>query len=218
MSPKPADPAVRDALVEAAARVLATEGEAAVTARRMAKEVSASTMAVYTHFGGMDELVAQVWRRGYLLFGEELERPAHTADVVADWFAQGWGYRHFAQTQPHLYSVMFGTGLPSFHINPDDSAVATATFVALIERVQRCVDAGRWATVDDVVLAAEVIWATVHGLVTIEQSGYFSFTGRDAEAAYEDALIRLSTGFGDDASAARRSAKTGRRRAPRTST
>ena len=56
-------------LIEAAARVLAEEGRPAVTARRLAAEVGASTMAVYTHFGSMDELLVRMCRDGFARFG-----------------------------------------------------------------------------------------------------------------------------------------------------
>src|SRR6187397_918799 len=107
MSPKKSDPEVANKLVDAAARVLAEEGKAAVSARRVAAEVGTSTMAVYTHFGGMDELITAVWRRGFGLFGDELARPPHTDDPVADFMAQGWGYRRFGLDHRHLYRVMF---------------------------------------------------------------------------------------------------------------
>ncbi|MGH8570384.1 MAG: helix-turn-helix domain-containing protein, partial [Gammaproteobacteria bacterium] len=56
MSPRAADERVRLALIEAAARVLARDGPDALTTRRLASEVGTSTMALYTHFGGMDDL------------------------------------------------------------------------------------------------------------------------------------------------------------------
>ncbi len=68
-------------------------------------------MAVYTHFGGMDELLVQMWRDGFARFGAALETPAVTDDPVADWVAQGWAYRRFALDNRHLYRVMFGDGL-----------------------------------------------------------------------------------------------------------
>ena len=55
-------------LVEAAARVLAEEGPSAVSARRLANEVGASTMVVYTHFGGMDHVLGHVRREGFRRF------------------------------------------------------------------------------------------------------------------------------------------------------
>src|SRR5437016_4851039 len=58
-----ADNGMRPALIEAAARLIATQGAAGLKLRRVAEEVGTSTMAIYTHFGGMPELRRAV-RRG----------------------------------------------------------------------------------------------------------------------------------------------------------
>ena len=60
--PRTADPEVRAALTDAAARLLGEEGPAAMTTRRLATEAGTTTTAVYTHFGGKEDLVrAIVW-------------------------------------------------------------------------------------------------------------------------------------------------------------
>ena len=56
---------LRPALIEAAARLIATEGADGLTLRRVADEVGTSTMAVYTCFGGMPELRRAVRREGF---------------------------------------------------------------------------------------------------------------------------------------------------------
>lgn len=214
MSRRP-DPNARVQLVEAAARVLSTEGRPAVTARRLAAEVGASTQAVYTHFGGMDELFAEVWREGFRRFGQELDQPARTEDPVADWMAQGWGYRRFALRNRHLYRVMFGDGLVAFRQGlPPDLEAASGTFLSLLERIERCRDAGRW-NVDDLFTAGEVAWAISHGHLSIELTGYFEGSGRDPERTFEQCLIRISLGFGDEISRATASLHRARRRARR---
>src|SRR5688572_8486617 len=142
MSPRQPDPRVRVQLVEAAAQLLATGGRQAVTARRVAAEVGASTQAVYTHFGGMDELLAEIWREGFKRFGAALDEPAVTGDPVADWMVQGWGYRRFALRDRHLYRVMFGDGLVAFRLNDArDLEAASRTFLSLLTRIERCVAA-----------------------------------------------------------------------------
>jgi AcrR family transcriptional regulator len=215
MSPRQPDPRVRLQLVEAAAQLLATGGRDAVTARRVAGAVGASTQAVYTHFGGMEELLAEIWREGFRRFGAALDEPAVTDDPVADWMTQGWGYRRFARRDEHLYKVMFGDGLVAFRLNDDrDREAAGGTFVSLLTRIERCVAAGRWQ-VDDLPTVGEVVWATVHGLCTIELTGYFDHLDRDAVGTYEAALRHTALGLGDDAELAERSLQKARRRAAR---
>ena len=159
-------------LVEVTAQVLSQEGMAAVSARRVTREVGVSTMAVYTHFGGMPELLAAVWREGFRRFGVELDRATLTDDPVADWAVQGWAYRHFALREPHLYQVMFGPGLVAVHTGaPEDSEAALAPFESLLHRLDRCKAAGH-LSFDDTYVAGELVWATVHGQMMIELSGY----------------------------------------------
>src|SRR5664279_2265537 len=86
--PRSTDPDLRERIVATAAQLLATEGS--VSARRLARELGTSTMVVYTHFGGMDELSRQVMRRGFGDFGTELDRGAVTDDAVADWMTYLW--------------------------------------------------------------------------------------------------------------------------------
>ena len=213
MSPSSVDPQVRERIISTAARLLATEG--AVSVRRLARELGTSTMVVYTHFGGMDELTRQVMRRGFVGFGTELDRGAVTGDAVADWMTYLWGYRRFALREPHLYGVMFGPGLAAFRLgDPADLEAARSTFVSLLRRIHGCVDAGRW-DVDDVTAAGDAIWSSVHGHTTLELTGFFESVGRNAVRSYGEILTRMSIGYGDNALATARSLTTARRRATR---
>jgi AcrR family transcriptional regulator len=207
--PRPRNPNVADRLLEAAARVLSEEGRDAVTARRLAREVGASTMAVYTHFGSMDDLLIALWRAGFERFGAALDSPATTDDPVADWVAQGWAYRRFARDNRHLYRVMFGDGLSGFHGNdPADLAAARATFESLLSRLQRAADAGRLA-IADLELAGQVVWSMVHGHMTIELTGHFEAAGRDPAVVYAECLRRMGLAFGDAPEALERSLEAG---------
>jgi AcrR family transcriptional regulator len=173
-------------------------------------------MVVYTHFGGMDELIRQVMRRGFEDFGTELDRAAVTDDAVADWMTYLWSYRRFALREPHLYAVMFGPGLATFRLgDPADLAAARSTFVSLLRRIHACVNAGRWE-VNDVTTAGEAVWSGVHGHTTLELTGFFAAVGRDPVRSYSEIHTRMSIGFGDDAVATARSLSTARRRAVRT--
>jgi AcrR family transcriptional regulator len=205
---------LRERIINTAARLVATEG--AVSARRLASELGTSTMVIYTHFGGMDELTRQIMRRGFDHFGTELDRGAFTDDAVADWMTYLWAYRRFAIREPHLYAVMFGPGLAAFNLgDPADREAARSTYVSLLRRIHVCVNVGRWQ-VDDVTTAGDAVWSGVHGHTTLELTGFFAAVGRDPVRSYSEILTRMSIGFGDDASASTRSLSTARRRAVRT--
>lgn len=213
MSPRRPTPGVRDRLVETAARILDGEGRQAVSARRVAAEAGVSTMAVYSHVGSMDELLAAVWREGYRRFTVALTTAGESADPVADWMAQGWAYRRFALRYPHLYRTMFGPGVFGSDLrSPEDLVESAAAFGALLTMLERCREAGRFAYRDPQV-AGERVWAAVHGMVSLELNDYFAGFGRDPVPSYEDVLIGLAAGFGDGDGAIRTSLRKARTRA-----
>jgi len=204
-----------EALLDAATALLDDEGRDAVTARRLGREIGASSMAVYTYFGSMDELMAAIWRRGFARFGAALTSVATTADPVADWMVQGWAYRRFALANRHLYRVMFSDGLVAFTAgDPADREAALDTFVALLDRIDRCVEEERWE-VPDVGLAGEVVWMATHGHCSVELTDYFASVGHDPERLFGESMRRLARGFGDDPERVESSAVAARRRARR---
>src|SRR5437764_1480840 len=90
--------ALRPALIEAAARLIATEGAAALTLRRVADEVGTSTMAIYTHFGGMSELRRAVRQEGFARLAARAARVRETDDPVADLAVLGREYYEHAMS------------------------------------------------------------------------------------------------------------------------
>ena len=69
--------------------------------------------------------------------------------------------------------------------------------------------------IDDLQLAGQVVWSTVHGHMTIELTGYFESAGRDPAPVYAETLRRLGLAYGDDPVALDRSLATVRPRPDR---
>src|SRR3954452_4999053 len=99
--------AVRRALIEAAARLIATEGVGALTLRRVAEEVGTSTMAIYTHFGGMPELRRAVRREGYARLAAAGGAVEETDDTHYDADRLVRVYNELPVGEPHLYKIKF---------------------------------------------------------------------------------------------------------------
>ncbi|WP_344945615.1 WHG domain-containing protein [Actinomadura miaoliensis] len=208
---------VRVRLLEAAARLLADEGPRALTTRRLASEVGASTMVVYHHFGGMPELVRAVIVEGFARLAEHMAAVPRTADPVADLGRLALAYRANARANPHLYAVMFG-GVPlDGQAPPAEEPVAgraasgagtfgvetfaAETFGVLVEAAARAMDAGRLRRDDPEHVSAQ-LWSAVHGFVMLELAG--QFTG-GAETVLTSMLVNLGVGLGDAPDAAARS-------------
>ena len=204
MSPRRADPALRRALIETAAGLLAEEGPLALSTRRLATEVGTSTTAVYTHFGGMDDLVRAVAHEGFARLNVRMRAVGESADPVADVAALGLAYRRNAQDNPALYTVMFGgAGLGGFSMTDEDRQYGRFTLEILVGAVARCVAAGRFHAEDPQVIAHQM-WIALHGLVSLELGGYL-VPPYDADSCFAAQVSGLILGAGDDPAAARRS-------------
>lgn len=192
VSPKVADPAMRTALIEHAARLIAEEGGDALTLRRLAAEVGTSTMAIYTHFGGMEELRREVRREGFVRLARHLGGVEATDDPVADLIVLGWAYHVNATTNPDLYRVMF---MERTLDGEPGSRLDDTTFQMLIGAVARCLDAGRIRPAEPLALAHQ-LWATSHGVAALQLAGILA--PGDAVDTLEALGANLISGFGDD--------------------
>ncbi len=106
-------------MLEAALRVLARDGVAALTARRLADEARTSPAAVYELFGDKAGVVRAMFFSGFRQLGAELAELQPTADPIDDLLALAQRYRRFIVQRPALSAVMFSrpfaslsTGLP----------------------------------------------------------------------------------------------------------
>ena len=162
----------RGRLLEAAARLLGEEGPAALTTRRLAREVGTSTMAVYTHFGGMPDLVREIVAEGFARLERRVATVPTTDDPMLDLRALAAAYLANARENPHLYAVMFGSAsLGGYRLSEDERAVGLVAFGQLVAGIVRAMDAGRLRAGDPAAAAGQV-WTALHGFVMIELAGF----------------------------------------------
>jgi AcrR family transcriptional regulator len=197
-------------MLHAAVGLLDEHGPDALQTRKVAGAAGTSTMSVYTHFGGMQALIAAVAEEGLRQFDAAQTVP-QTADPVADLFVVGGAYRRYAIERPHMYRLMFGS--TSAHgINAPAGNVLTLT-VAEIERhhpsfahvvrvVRRCMLAGRITvgSADDdasVVATAAQFWAMIHGFVMLELAGYYGDDGSAVTPVLAPMTSNLLVALGD---------------------
>jgi AcrR family transcriptional regulator len=204
------EPSVRDKLLHAAVGLLDEHGPDALQTRKVANAAGTSTMAVYTHFGGMRGLIAAVAEEGLRQFAVALAVP-ETPDPVADLVAIGVAYRRYAIERPHMYRLMFGS--TSAHgINApahDLLALSVAeisdhypSFAHLVRAVHRSMQAGRITagSPDDdaaVVAVAAQIWALIHGFVMLELAGHYGADGAAVDSVLNAGASNLLVALGD---------------------
>jgi AcrR family transcriptional regulator len=201
---------VRDELLHAAVAILDEDGPDALQTRKIAAAAGTSTMAVYTHFGGMPALIAAVADEGLRQFDIALTMP-ETSDPVADLMATGVAYRRYAIERPHMYRLMFGS--TSAHgINAPAYDLLTLTlaeisdhypsFAHVVRGVHRCMLAGRitaGSAAEDanVVAVAAQFWSSIHGFVMLELAGFYGAQGSAIGPVLGSLTANLLISLGD---------------------
>jgi AcrR family transcriptional regulator len=183
---------VEQALLDAAARLLTEEGPEALSVRRVAAGAGVSAMGVYSRFGGKQGLVETLFLDGFARLEQTLATVPVTDDSIEDLREGSRRYRRFALESPAAYAVMFTRAIPEFVPSPPCKLDAAGAFRVLVEAVRRGIDAGALRAGDPIDLA-EGIWATCHGLVSLELAG-LGFVP-DRAAHYEATISALLRGL-----------------------
>ena len=163
---------LRQALVEAALELIAEKGPQGFTLSEAAKAADVTPAAVYRHFAGRDDLLAEVARQGFDIFAALLEyaydqgRPS----PLAAFEATGRAYLAFARKYPGHYQAMFESGLqPGKH--PDlaqVSAKARDTMDRAADHLVRSLPEGRRPPAR---MISAHVWAVSHGVVELYLRG-----------------------------------------------
>lgn len=168
------DDARRREVVEAAAALLAQNGAAGLTLRRVAGAVGSSTQVVYTLFGGKPGLTDALYAEGFARLADRTERALAAAPPVGDpdrIVACGLAYCDFARRDTPFFSMMFGRSIPGFAPRVETRrAGREATMGQLTRTVSECLAAGTLEAVD-VESVAHVCWATAHGVASLLVAG-----------------------------------------------
>jgi AcrR family transcriptional regulator len=163
---------LRRVLLDAASGLLLEEGPGALTMRRVAGAVGCSTTVLYTMFGGKEGLTDALYREGFERLRRRLETVAGDQGPLERLEALGSAYRASALAERAYYGVMFQQAIPGFEPTPESLVVAGASLEVLTQAVRVAMKAGVLRPGDPRAVA-EVLWAAVHGAVSLELAGHF---------------------------------------------
>ena len=153
----------RETLLDAALRLLVERGPGALRIRDVAAAAEQSTMGVYTHFGSKQGLLEQLYLYGFRRLEDRLSGVPSNGQGRQELLAFALAYRAFALDNDALYGLMFERATPDFVPSDASRLAGLATFQMLTTRL------AHWRPeFTDPAADAHLIWATMHGLVTIE--------------------------------------------------
>ena len=169
-SPYSPSPKFRDRqhvlLIEIAESVLASEGLAAVQARRIAKEAGCSVGTLYNIFGDIDGLILAANERTLNALGVALQRAAANAnsgDLKSRLMALATAYLDFATANPRRWRAVFEHRLPEGREIPAFYVEDRRRLIGLIETQIAPVIAHSQPRSD----AAHALFSAVHGIVLL---------------------------------------------------
>jgi AcrR family transcriptional regulator len=181
---------LRAAVLSSAAEMLAAGGAHALSARTLAQAVGASTKIIYSHFGGMPQVIACVYAHGF----QELTLALQTSDdATLKCDERLWRvarcYRAFAQTNANLFALMYGPHAKTLvPLEADRNAAISSLNV--IENIISNKHVRASTKRSDARELAYIFWVTVHGPVSLEATGWLHRNSDDVFESIVNEAIR----------------------------
>ncbi|HHL20034.1 MAG TPA: TetR/AcrR family transcriptional regulator [Aliiroseovarius sp.] len=116
---------LRQALVDAALKLIEEKGPTGFTLSEAAKQAGVTPAAVYRHFAGREDLIAEAALQGYEIFADLMEYAYNQGkpSALASFEATGRAYLAFARKYPGHYVAMFEAGI-SVNRSPELAAIS----------------------------------------------------------------------------------------------
>ena len=181
--------ALRDALLQAAERVLERDGLSGLTLRAVAREAGVSHAAPTHHFGDLTGLLSELAAIGFRQFGAAMAAAdASAATPPEKGLASARAYVGYAQAHPGMYGLMFRNERLDFS-RPSLDEASEASFAGLARGVgaSRQEQISKESLTLDQGAAIARAWSLVHG-----------FTMLLLDGRLKDILHRLPEGTGSD--------------------
>ncbi len=182
-------PQRRAMIVEVALGLLAREGPAAVTMRRVAAKLGVGAMTLYTYIDNQRQLHREMIAHGFCLLNAGCRKES-TLETDGSWRGGARNYLQFAIDHPALFRLMFDTPLPD-----GDDDLLHGGFEPLLERVKAHLRNRKnlsGAHLDrEARRQAGRYWLGVHGLAMLAISSRLSVLEGDLDALLDDLLPHI---------------------------
>ena len=177
---------LRRALIEAARRLLETEGPSALSLRAVAREAGVSPAAPYHHFKDKSELLDAVAHEGWQMLNVSLAKAREVATSMHERLVSlGAAYVAFARENAALYRVMYESSRERESL-PQSAADQDGLYYRVRNGlIEAGADPTDWVGLE---LASVAIWCATHGVA--EMAAFPQFQSLKDAAGGEDAFVR----------------------------
>jgi AcrR family transcriptional regulator len=185
---------LRCEIVEAAAALIAEEGQEAVSLRAIARRVGITAPAIYAHFADLDLVVEAVVDSTFDDLAEYLRRGARGRTEPADRLrALCRAYVAFGREHPQEYAILFSRPVkfePTGAVKAIENMQGGEAFSILLDAVRDCVAVGASRSMQPIG-DATAVWVALHGFVGL-RSAIPDFPWPPADALLDALVDRLA--------------------------
>jgi AcrR family transcriptional regulator len=162
-------------IIECARRILETEGQEALTMRRLADEIGIRAPSLYKHFPDKRAVEIALIEIGFAESAQAYDAALAVEDGRSPLRRLASAYRAYALAHPHLYRLMTETPLPRERLQPGVEARGAEPLVRIVPDPD----------------LARAVWAFAHGMTILELNNRFP-PDADLDAAWEAGIDALS--------------------------
>ncbi len=163
----------------------------AVTMRGTAKILGCSPMMAYRYFENKEDVFAALRATQFDCLAEALEGVPDTESPLQHLRNLGKAYADFALAQPDAYRLLYMIPIPQSKTYPELVRAQQRTQNVLFEATCRAVESGDIQ--GDPVLLAHTLWASIHGLVSLDLSNQLN-KGASFDALFAAMLDHIFRG------------------------
>lgn len=143
-------------------------GVAGLRLGMIAKRLGMRTPSLYTYFESKDAIYDELFRRGFLAFGQLMvEGPGRAGSAREKLLRSIETYMRFAQENPELYQLMFQRPVPGFVPSEESMAVSLANVALAQAEFEAIFRSGELETDLPVDEARDLCFALQHGLTEL---------------------------------------------------
>ena len=143
-------------------------GVAGLRLSMIAKRLGIRTPSLYTYFESKDAIYDELFRRGFLEFGQLMaEGPIREGSVREKLLSSIETYMRFAQENPELYQLMFQRPVPGFVPSEESMAVSLDNVAKAQAEFEEIFRSGELESNLPVEEARDLCFALQHGLTEL---------------------------------------------------
>lgn len=163
--------------------------------RKLAKEVGVTAPAIYRHYDGREEVLAEVLREAHRTLSKYLYGALSAPTPLERFFGAGEGYLDFVFDHPRWYGIMHTAPeqLGMDQLPADIEAMKGAIHQFWNDRVRECMQAGILKE-GDPQMTSMTLWAHAHGMIQLYHEGNFPVSQDEFRGLFKMSGARMMAG------------------------